>query len=83
MFDYSALSNSGLIVTFLKKDGTERVMRCTTNLDMIPAEKHPKGDKPIKEGEEKKVETAKRVFDLEKQEWRSFRYDSVIAVSPL
>lgn len=83
MFDFSALSTSGLIVTFLKKDGSERVMRCTTNLDMIPAEKHPKGDKPISESAEKKVETAKRVFDLEKQEWRSFRYDSVIAVSPL
>ena len=83
MFDFSALSTSGLIVTFTKKDGTERVMRCTTNLSMIPVEKHPKGEKTISEGEEKKVETSKRVFDLEKQEWRSFRYDSVISVQPM
>ena len=83
MFDFSALSTSGMIITFLKKDGSERVMRCTTNLSMIPAEKHPKGEKTISEGEEKKVETAKRVFDLEKQEWRSFRYDSVISASSL
>lgn len=81
MFDFSPLSTSALLVTFTKKDGTKRIMRCTTNLDMIPAEKHPKGEKTVSESAEKKVETAKRVFDLDNQEWRSFRYDSVISVA--
>lgn len=74
MFDFSALSKNGMVVTFIKKDGTERVMRCTTNLNNVPSEKHPKGTGTGS------TETVKKVFDLDKQEWRSFRVDSVISV---
>ena len=58
-------------VTFTKKDGTERTMLCTTSFDKIPEDQHPKGEQTSSSDE------AQRVFDLEKQEWRSFRWDSV------
>ena len=66
-----------LCVTFTKKDGTLRDMRCTLSEGRIPADKHPKN-----EGTSAKDSgSAVRVFDTEKQEWRSFRWDSVTKVS--
>jgi len=58
-------------ITFTKKDGTERKMRCTLNEDAIPSEKAPK-----KAGKSQS-EDAIAVFDVEKSDWRSFRFDSV------
>lgn len=68
-------SAEGCFVVFTKKDGTEREMRCTLNPSLIPQEKQPK----LSESEEgsSTVGSAVRVFDLDKQEWRSFRWDSV------
>lgn len=61
-------------VVFKKKDGTERTMLCTLNPTMVK-EYEKKTDR------EKKVnEDTCPVFDLDKQEWRSFRYDSVTEV---
>lgn len=58
-------------ITFTKKDGTTRVMKCTRNMNNIPADKHPSN----------KLETDNnrniRVFDLDKQEWRSFNQTSI------
>jgi len=64
-------------VTFTKADGSERKMVCTLVESKIPADKRPKS----KESEEgsSTVGSAVRVFDLEKGEWRSFRFDSVIS----
>jgi hypothetical protein len=66
-----------LCVTFTKKDGTVRDMRCTLCEGRIPADKQPKteGSNTTDSG------SAVRVFDTEKQEWRSFRWDSVTKVS--
>lgn len=63
---------SGVVsVTFTKKDGSERIMRCTVNEQNIPGELLPKGTGT-------KVTTeVQKVFDLEAQAWRSFRLDSV------
>ena len=58
-------------VTFTKKDGTERKMRCTLNENAIPSEKVPKNS------EKTKSEQSIAVFDVEKSDWRSFRFDSV------
>ena len=58
-------------VTFTKKDGSERKMRCTLNENAIPSEKSPK-----KAGKAQSEE-AIAVFDVEKSDWRSFRFDSV------
>ena len=57
-------------VTFMKKDGTQRVMRCTRSPAQIPEDQHPKngtGDS----------ESTLRVFDLDKNEWRSFIVENV------
>jgi len=58
-------------ITFTKKDGTERKMFCTLREDKIPSEKTPKNT-----GKTQSEESI-AVFDLEKEDWRSFRFDSV------
>lgn len=70
---------SGLCVTFTKKDGSERNMQCTLTESKIPADKRPKGTNESETAST--VGSAVRVFDTEKQEWRSFRWDSVTKVS--
>lgn len=67
------LRKGNVTVTFRKKDGTERVMNCTTNFDTIPSEKHPKGT-----GNNLSKEVC-RCFDTDINEWSSFRWDSVIS----
>jgi hypothetical protein len=66
-----------LCVTFTKADGTEREMYCTLVESKIPADKTPKtnGTASTSSG------SAVRVFDTEKSEWRSFRWESVTKVS--
>jgi len=64
----------GCTVVFKKKDGTERQMRCTLKQSLIPTDKQPKTES---EEDTSTAGSALRVFDLEKQEWRSFRWDSV------
>lgn len=66
------LTAGTLQVTFTKKDGTERVMKCTTALDLIPEDKQPKGESDIKENTE-----VVRAFDIENNGWRAFRIDSI------
>ena len=61
-------------VTFTKKDGTERKLICTLAESKIPSEKTPKNAKKTQSQE------SIAVFDLEKQDWRSFRWDSVTRV---
>ena len=53
-------------VFFTKKDGTKRRMLCTTNITLIPEAAQSS-------------DTSLAVWDLEKDAWRSFRYDSVIS----
>ena len=66
-----------LCVTFTKKDGTLRDMRCTLCEGRIPTDKTP-----TNEGKSSQTSgSAVRVFDTEKQEWRSFRWESVTKVS--
>lgn len=61
-------------ITFIKKDGVERSMCCTTNPSMI-IEYVKKTDR-----EKKPNEDICAAFDVEKQEWRSFRFDSIKCV---
>jgi hypothetical protein len=69
-------STKNLCVVFTKKDGAERELYCTLSSSKIPADKQAKASesgttaRPFSE-------EAIRVFDTEKQEWRSFRWDSV------
>ena len=62
-------------VTFTKKDGTERVMKCTLNESSIPAAHRPKGEAPRKEND-----TVVAAFDVEKEGWRSFTIESIINI---
>ena len=68
-------------VIFKKKDGTEREMFATTDWANIPDSCLPKGNggKPGKP----KPEGLFAVFDLIKQEWRSFWADSVVYIETL
>lgn len=66
------LSLGTLQVTFTKKDGTERVMKCTTKPSCIPEDMQPIGESIIKENKE-----VLRAFDIENNGWRAFRIDSI------
>jgi len=70
------LRESVLVVTFDKKDGSERVMTCTKSLDIIPKENHPE------EGAKTRPEALLTVWDTTAQGWRSFYYDRVKKVEP-
>jgi hypothetical protein len=59
-------------VTFTKADGTDRVMRCTKWMDLIPEENHPKTESAGGSTSDNIT-----VFDLEKGGWRSFNITKV------
>lgn len=76
----SLLQKQSVTVTFVKADGTLRDMQCTLNYDAIPTDKHPgqpSVDGIVRESKQRKEPDphSLRVFDMEKQEWRSFRFD--------
>ena len=62
-------------VRFTKSDGTERIMKCTLKEDLVVA--YNKKTDRTKEANNDIVP----VFDVEKNEWRSFRVDSVQSIS--
>jgi hypothetical protein len=71
-----------LCVTFTKKDGTGRDMRCTLVQSRIPADRIPTTTKSLEEETDSQTSgSAVRVFDTEISDWRSFRWDSVVKVS--
>ena len=65
-------------ILFEKKDGTDRLMKCTLNYDYIPEDMKPlnlvKGEKVLQNLDILKV------FDTDKQDWRSFRVENVILI---
>ena len=76
--DYLNELKSGICeMTFQKKDGTLREMICTLNTNHIPESKLPKGT-----GKEKN-DAVIAVWDVNKEDWRSFRIDSVITFERL
>ena len=70
MFAFDLLSSNVCLVKFI--NGEERVMKCTKDLGVIPEEKHPHSNVSY-------TPSQIRVFDLEKNAWRSFLVDSVIS----
>ena len=70
----SALAKGVVRISFNKKDGTLRTMDATTYGPMIPAEYQPKH-----EDERNYSNEVQRVFDTEINEWRSFRWDSLVS----
>ena len=66
------LSTDTVTVTFTKKDGTDRVMNCTTNPTVVPKVEIKEGATPRKQSE-----TTMREFDIDIKEWRSFTTKSI------
>ena len=74
----SHLKFGPVTVTFTKKDGSERVMKCTTSPTYIlfkePALVESKREKKINDD-------VMPVYDMEAGHWKSFRWDSIKSVS--
>ena len=64
----SLLEEQPIEIVFTKKDGTERTMKCTLQEDYLPE---------TVGSEKAKNDEVLAVYDLEKEGWRSFRWDSV------
>jgi hypothetical protein len=73
---WSTLSTSEALIEFTKVNGENRVMPCTLDPAKLPKT-------PVVEGKvERKINPdVLRVFCTDKNEWRSFRYDSVISIT--
>lgn len=65
------LANGPVVVTFTKKDGSERIMPCTINEQIISARNPSTSTTYSQYGD------TLTVFDLEKNEWRSFGLSAV------
>ena len=66
-------------ITFTKVDGTERLMKCTLKEDIIPT---PPADVASKSTVKRhEAQNVISVWDVEKEGWRSFRWDSIKAFS--
>lgn len=63
------LQNERVLVTFTKRDGSQRDMLCTQRQDLIESKTYSRSQGP---------EGIVCVWDLEKEAWRSFKSDSVI-----
>lgn len=69
-----SLRNGVCQVSFVKKDGASRVMSCTLNTSLIPKE-----HQNFKNGTNKPnvLDTHLRVFDVEREGWRTLIYDNI------
>lgn len=77
--EYSAiLHNNICVVTFTKRDGSERVMRCTLKTEHLPV--LPVVESTTAKTPRKKSDTTISVWDLDKSAWRSFTLDSVKSI---
>ena len=68
-------------IKFLKKNGEERAMKCTWNMDFIPKADQPAADTGEAKPKKEKNENLLVVYDVEKEGWRSFNADSLIEVT--
>lgn len=92
----SLLQQQAVTVLFTKADGTDRQMRCTLNSELIPpapvktvsvtssSTNNLDGlmeSVPNKKPRQQPDPHSIRVFDLDKQQWRSFRFDRLKKVT--
>lgn len=71
------VSNDIVTVKFIKKDGTERIMKATLNFKRIPKDKHPKDFSLVKVLKLVRTSGIIHIFDLDKNEWRSIPFNNV------
>jgi len=70
----AVLQNEVISVTFVKKDSTLRVMKCTLRSDIVP-QIESTNTTPKKQND-----NVFPVWDIEANGWRSFTYDSITSV---
>ncbi|NBO70794.1 MAG: DUF2693 domain-containing protein [Bacteroidetes bacterium] len=70
----ATLATGEATVEFTKANGQHRVMRCTLQEGVVPVYSEKGTERKPPSGE------VLVVWDLEKSEWRSFRYNSVTSV---
>lgn len=66
-----------VIIRFTKKDGSNRIMKCTLDFTKIPKRDYPKSvnlEKILKLIQKNKI---MHVYDLNKKAWRSVPFDRV------
>jgi hypothetical protein len=73
----NVIRNERVNIHFIKADGTGRWLHCSLHPDLIPAGKLQTEQTSTR----KRSEDALSVWDIDKQDWRSFRFDSVIEFS--
>jgi hypothetical protein len=67
-------------VVFTKKDGTERILICTLNPDLLPTKPEPvEGEEPKTKAKSSTDSIA--VFEVEIQQWRAFNLSNLISMS--
>jgi hypothetical protein len=78
----SRLQRESVEVTFIKADGSERVMNCTQQITLIPEEFYPKNNKVAQtDADGNPVESDNiTVWDLDKQGWRMFNFFRLVSV---
>lgn len=69
------LQENEMLVSFTKVNGDNRIMKCTTDSALIPTESLSKNET---EKPDIMTLTALKVFDIDKMQWRSFKWDSII-----
>ena len=81
------ITSQAVTITFKKTDGTSRKMRCTLEPDYLAESiasniSSSSNQSSLEPKRPRKVsEETLSVFDIEKQQWRSFRYDSVTNIN--
>ncbi len=68
----AALLAGPTTVVFTKVDGTQRSMKCTLSESLLPP-------RPVTESQRKVNDGIQTVFDLELNQWRSFKWDNFIS----
>ena len=64
-------------IKFIKKDGSERIMKCTLNFNKIPDSDKPKGVSLKAILNLIRKHKLVHVYDLEKRLWRSVPFDRI------
>jgi len=68
----AALLTGPTTIVFKKVDGTVRTMKCTLNEALLPRREITESARKVNEG----IQT---VFDLELNQWRSFKWDNFVS----
>ena len=70
--------NKIIEVEFVKQNGEKRVMKCTLDFDKIPVDKKPKKTSLQEMLKQITKNQILRVFDVEKNDWRSVPFKSLV-----